>query len=130
MTVTTGRLQLVEEDRGTLGFLEFRNMSFVPRRIFWLKDVPAGSSRGAHAHRVCSQFVVCLQGSVHARAIGVDGSSTDFELEEGAYCDVPPLHWLELDGFSDGAVVVVLASHDYEESDYIRSRTDFDLLLR
>ena len=38
---------------------------------------------------------------------------------------VPPQLWCDLTDFSGGAVVVVLASHPYEEADYIRDHDDF-----
>jgi hypothetical protein len=38
---------------------------------------------------------------------------------------VPPMTWLELDQFSDNSVCAVLASGPYDESDYIRSWSEF-----
>jgi hypothetical protein len=40
---------------------------------------------------------------------------------------VPPGHWVELTPAADGAVLSVLASHGYDESDYIRDRLQFTL---
>jgi hypothetical protein len=39
---------------------------------------------------------------------------------------VPGL-WREIDNFSSGSICMVLASHIYDESDYIR---DYDLFLK
>lgn len=38
---------------------------------------------------------------------------------------VPRLNWLELSDFSTNAIVPVLASHHFEEADYIRSINEF-----
>jgi hypothetical protein len=38
---------------------------------------------------------------------------------------VVPGIWRELYDFSSGAVCLVLASHKYDENDYIRSYSDF-----
>lgn len=130
MTVATGRVQLITEPRGSLGFVEFGQLGFVPKRMFWLMDVPVDGSRGSHAHRVCRQFVVCLTGTVKVSADGTDGSRLELTMSKGDFCDVPPMHWLDLDEFSTGAVVLVLASHEYVESDYIRLRKEFDKLTR
>lgn len=40
----------------------------------------------------------------------------------------PPSTWLDLWDFSPDAVIMVLASAPYDESDYIREREDFDRL--
>lgn len=130
MTVTTGRLELIPEQRGTLGFFEFSQLDFVPKRMFWLMDVPVGGLRGAHAHRLCRQFVVCLTGTVKASADGTDGSRFESIMTRGDFCNVPAMHWLDLSEFSTSAVVLVLASHEYVESDYIRLREEFDKLTR
>ena len=39
---------------------------FTPERFFIVYDVPTREARGAHAHRECEQFLVCVTGSVHA----------------------------------------------------------------
>lgn len=38
---------------------------------------------------------------------------------------VPPGVWASEQGFSSGSICLVLASHAYEEEDYIRSYDDF-----
>ena len=40
----------------------------------------------------------------------------------------PPMTWVRLADFSPGTVLLVLASHRYDERDYIRSREEFDRL--
>jgi hypothetical protein len=39
---------------------------------------------------------------------------------------IPTGMWRELENFSSGAVCLVLASHEYEEADYIR---DYDTFI-
>ena len=36
---------------------------FDVKRIFYLYDIPGGESRGAHAHKVCHQFLIAAGGS-------------------------------------------------------------------
>jgi hypothetical protein len=38
---------------------------------------------------------------------------------------VPPGHWVELTPRTDGSVLSVLASHGYDELDYVRNREAF-----
>jgi hypothetical protein len=94
-------------------------------RVFYLYDVVGGAVRGGHAHRVLEQFIVAAMGGLTVSLW--DGEERrDIELNRayrGLY--VPPAIWTDLVNFSSGAVSVVLASHHFEEADYIRDLDEF-----
>src|SRR3954471_619813 len=98
---------------------------FEIERVFYLYDVVGGAVRGGHAHKVLEQFIVAVMGGLTVSLW--DGErSRDVELNRayhGLY--VPPPLWTDLTNFSSGAVSVVLASHHFEEADYIRDRDEF-----
>lgn len=100
-------------------------LPFDVKRVYYLYDVPGGESRGSHAHRDLSQLIVAAAGSF--RVTLDDGKvKRSFFLNrpyQGLY--VKPGIWRNLDDFSSGAVCMVLASHGYDESDYIRDYNDF-----
>jgi hypothetical protein len=102
---------------------------FEVARVYYIYDVVRGASRGGHAHRRLEQLVVAVMSSF--TVIVDDGKRRRrFELDRadrGLY--VPPMIWRELEGFSTGAVCLVLASLPYDESDYVRDRDEF-LVLR
>jgi hypothetical protein len=94
-------------------------------RVFYLYDVVGGAERGGHAHKVLEQFIVAVMGGFTVSLWDGD-RQRDVELNRayrGLY--VPPSIWTQLGNFSSGAVSVVLASHVYEEADYIRDRDQF-----
>jgi dTDP-4-dehydrorhamnose 3,5-epimerase-like enzyme len=108
-------------DRGMLTVIEaHKELPFLPRRVFWISGVPQDKQRGGHAHRTCDELVICLQGSV--QVILKDGQrSKNFRLEnsaEGLY--LPPMVWIDLFDFSEGSIVLALASLSFMEADYIR----------
>mgnify|MGYP001797710603 CR=1 FL=1 len=43
---------------------------------------------------------------------------------------VVPMVWHEMDEFTPDAVLMVFADQHYDESDYIRTRDEFDTLVR
>lgn len=98
---------------------------FDVKRVYYLYDVPAGESRGAHAHRDLYQLIVAVSGSF--RVTLDDGKvRRTFYLNrpyQGLF--VKPGLWRDLDEFSSGAVCMVLASDVYSEDDYIRNYEDF-----
>ncbi len=114
------------DERGSLAFAETgRQLPFEVRRQFHLFDLRAGVARGGHAHKACHQFLIAMAGSF--RVSTDDGKSKQAWLlsspAQGLH--VPPGHWVELVPGSDSAVLSVLASHGYDEADYIRDRGQF-----
>ncbi len=121
-------LQRADDLRGSLAALEFEDLPFAPRRLFFVFDVPSVEIRGAHAHRTCHQFLVCVTGSV--RVLLDDGvERREVALERpGAGLHLPPMTWGTQYQFSRNAVLAVLASHPYDSADYIRDYEEFQLL--
>jgi acetyltransferase-like isoleucine patch superfamily enzyme len=124
-TVTLHGLTSARDLRGRLVAAEFAALPFEPRRLFTVYDVPSESVRGAHAHRVCAQFLVCLAGSVDCL---VDDGRAREEIrldtpEVGLH--IPPMIWGTQWKYTRDAVLLVLASHPYDAADYIRDYEEF-----
>jgi dTDP-4-dehydrorhamnose 3,5-epimerase-like enzyme len=99
----------------------------VPFRIerMFALAAPAGATRGRHAHRLCSQFMICVNG-----AVGVlcdDGKKKNmFALERrDRALLVPPGLWNTVEFRQDGSVLIVLCDRVYEAHDYIRDYAEF-----
>ena len=120
------RLDHAVDMRGALVAGEaMKHMPFVPQRFFVVHSVPSQEVRGAHAHKVCEQFLVCLTGSV--RAVVDDGRARqEHELDRpdvGLY--MPAMTWGTQYRYSADAVLLVMASHPYDPDDYIREYAEF-----
>ena len=114
------------DDRGSLSFVEPPAiMGFEIRRVYYLYDIPAGKTRGAHGHRHLEQIIIAMAGSFDI--VVDDGMATrNFTLsrpDQGLY--ICPMIWRDLRNFSPGSVCVVLASERYDEADYFRTYQDF-----
>lgn len=122
-------LPRIYDPRGNLTFVQNGDglIPFKIERAYWIYDVPAGESRGSHAHRQSHIMLIALSGSLTVHLF--DGHEHfDFVLNRpfcGLY--VPPGYWREMDNFSSGTVVMSLSSATYSEDDYIR---DYDEFLR
>lgn len=101
------------------------DIPFRPERFFIVYDVPSAETRGAHAHRACEQFLIAVKGSVSA--IVDDGiNREEFVLDRpdmGLY--MPAMTWGTQYRYTSDAVLLVLASHAYDSSDYIRDYAEF-----
>lgn len=116
----------INDARGNLSFIESRkHLPFAIERVYYLYDVPGGETRGGHGHRKLEQMFIAMSGSFDL--VLDDGfERKTFSLNRsyrGVY--VSSMIWRELENFSSGSVCLVLASHRYEESDYIRDYNEF-----
>lgn len=115
-----------EDRRGMLTVVENGvTLPFDVKRVYYLYDIPGGEGRGAHAHRELEQLIVAASGSF---TVTLDDGTCkrSFMLNrpyQGLY--VKPGLWRDLEDFSSGAVVMVLASEVYKEKDYIRDYKEF-----
>lgn len=101
------------------------DFSFDIKRIYYIWDTVRDAIRGRHAHRNLKQVIICLAGSC------------DFTLDDGHervtyHLDCPSTGlyvenfvWREFTNFSQGCIVMVLASEHYDTTDYIRSYEEF-----
>lgn len=95
------------------------------KRIFYLYDIPGGESRGAHAHKKCHQFLVAASGSFEVQLDDGKVKKTIMLNQPFRGLHIPPGIWASEVNFSSGAICLVLASHKYNESDYIRNYEDY-----
>jgi hypothetical protein len=100
------------------------HLPFSIARVFTV-NAPAGNSRGNHAHKACTQFLVCPTGCVEV----VCDDGTDrvvFILDRpNVGLLVPPSIWARQTYRAPGSVLLVICDRPYEEDDYIRDYTTF-----
>lgn len=112
----SGSLTAVESDKP---------IPFDIARVFYLYDIPGGESRGGHAHYECHQLLIAASGAFDVK-IDDGTSSKIYRLDRPYYgLHIPPGIWAEEISFSSGSICLVLASHPYEEADYIRDYQEF-----
>ena len=119
-------LPRVQDHRGNLTFVEnSRQVPFDIKRVYYLYDVPGGSSRAAHGHRNLRQIMIAMSGSFDVTLD--DGfEKKKYHLNRpynGLY--IPRMIWRDLNNFSSGSVCMVLASDYYDENDYYRNYDHF-----
>jgi UDP-2-acetamido-3-amino-2,3-dideoxy-glucuronate N-acetyltransferase len=124
--VTVHRAPMIRDLRGNLSARELgQGLPFEPKRYFVVLDVPTRRVRGEHAHRRCAQLLVCLKGSV-ACVVDDGKGREEIALDSPEIAlHVPPMVWAVQYKYSDDAVLLVLASHEYDADDYIRDYDEF-----
>ncbi|MBO3117642.1 WxcM-like domain-containing protein [Winogradskyella sp. DF17] len=115
----------VHDERGSLAVVEKEAIPFHIKRVYYLFDVPSDSYRGGHAHKKQESLILALSGSFE---VIVDNGKSKKRIilnkpTQGLY--IPTHIWREIDNFSSGAVCLVLASTEFDESEYIRDYDTF-----
>lgn len=124
---TVLQLPKIHNRAGNITVLDNKDniVPFDVKRVYYLYDVPGGESRGGHAHRQLHQLIIAASGSFDV--VLDDGAvKRTFTLNRPDYAlYVAPGIWRDLENFSSGSVLLVMASEKYSEEDYIRSYEDF-----
>ena len=114
------------DERGMLVALEeYNDIPFEIKRVYYMYDTKEGVRRGYHAHKSLEQILICIHGSCKILLDnGQEKKIVSLEKPyEGLY--VSNAMWREMFDFSPDAVLMVLASELYDESDYIRNYDEF-----
>lgn len=106
------------------------DIPFLVNRVYYIYGVPNDMKRGFHSHINLQQVLICVHGSVKIL------TKTPFEEKitnldsplKGLY--IGPMIWREMYDFSEDAVLLVLASEHYTETDYIRDYSKFENLAK
>jgi hypothetical protein len=84
-----------------------------------------GADRGGHGHYELQQYIVAASGSF-TFVLDDSVNKKEFFLNDPSKAlHIQPGIWREIKGFSSGSICLVLASHEYNELDYIRDYNKF-----
>lgn len=114
------------DERGSLTSLEAgKNIPFQIKRVYYIYDTKRDVPRGFHSHKDLEQVLICVNGSCK---IKLDNSKVKetFELnspQKALY--IGKNIWREMYDFSQGCVLMVLASDYYKPEEYIRDYDEF-----
>jgi len=116
----------IGDRRGHVSVVENnKEVPFEIMRVFYLYDIPGGESRGAHAHKECHQLLVAVSGGYQVEVNDGDNVRVFTLNRPNLALHIPPGIWASEINFTSGSICLVLASHEYDEEDYIRDYEDF-----
>lgn len=104
------------------------HVPFLVERVFSVSARKA-SIRGEHAHKRCTQLLICLTKSI--RVSWDDGVSLNScVLDDSSHgLLVPPGFWGRQEYLEDGALLMALCDRKYEVDDYIRDYKEFKIYV-
>ena len=115
-------LETHTDNRGNLTVIE-NILPFTIRRVFYIYGVDK-SERGGHRHHKTIQAAVCIKGE--CKIFNNDGKDKQvFHLDKPSKCVLlEPKDWHKMYDFSDDAILMVLASREFDVNDYIFEKYD------
>ena len=83
------------------------------------------SERGGHAHYNLEQYIIAASGSFNISLDDGNSKRDVFLNHPNKALHIKQGIWREMKSFSSGSICLVLASINYEESDYMRDYEQF-----
>lgn len=110
-------LKTFTDSRGNLTVIE-NVLPFGIKRVFYIYGVD-DSIRGGHRHHKTIQAAICIQGE--CKIFNNDNKEKEvFHLDKPWKCLIlEPADWHKMYDFSKDAILMVLASENFDEKDYI-----------
>lgn len=138
MKITTNNCKFIELQKiidqrdGVLNIAESsKHIPFQIKRVYFITDLKYKSaSRGHHAHKKLEQVIFCINGSFN---LIVHDGSTEQEIflntaEKGVF--LGKNLWHTMSDFSSDCIILVIASDEFDENDYIRDFKKFKHYLK
>lgn len=117
------KITLNKHGAPVIGYLTAPTSGEIPfpvRRIFWTYFTPERITRGRHAHKKTSIVLFALTGKVIVTTETLNGTKRTFVLDKpNVGLLIPPMVW-HTQRCSHTAIQLALASHPYNEKEYIR----------
>ena len=108
-----------KDNRGNLTVIE-KQIPFKIKRVFYIYDVD-DSKRGFHKHKSTIQLAVCVKGSCDIIVENLNKKKYRLDKPEiGLIIEPEDFHWME--NFSTESVLLVMASEEFDNNDYIHSK--------
>ncbi len=112
--------------RGSLVALEEKiNIPFELKRVFYIYNLNSFASRGAHAHKISNQILICVNGS--CEVLLDDGKENRSILLNKPNKGIlqENMIWGEMYNFSKDCILMVLSDTHYDANDYITDYNEF-----
>ena len=102
-----------------------KHIPFNIKRVFFITEANTKLHRGLHTHKKNKQVIFCIQGSIR---LELDNG----KIKEEIMLDKPNIGvlldrmiWHKMSDFKKNTILLILASHLFQEEDYIRDYDQF-----
>ena len=106
-----------DKENGILSYMELTDLKFIPRRMYYVTNVPKGEIRGKHGHYEDEQYLFCVKGQIKVDLVSKTGTETKI-LNSGDTMFYDRMIWSQQQYLTGDDILLVLCSRKFDEEDY------------
>lgn len=118
-------IQSIADNFAIINIIEGKDLPFQIKRVYTVCCNLDNGNRGYHAHKNLKQVIVCLSGAVKFKLNDGAGWQTIILKANHSSLYINGVVWREFEALENNSIIMVLASEEYSESDYIRNYSEF-----
>ena len=126
------KINFFKDSRGKLISIDHKKFKFFSiKRTFFINFVKRKVIRGKHAHKKCSQFIICISGKIKIKTIDSKLNKKSYvlsDLNKGIY--IKPYVWVEIVSMERNTSIACFADRKYEKLDYINTFAEFKKIIK
>jgi dTDP-4-dehydrorhamnose 3,5-epimerase-like enzyme len=112
-----------DDERGVLSYMELTDLKFIPRRMYYVSNVPKGSIRGGHGHYKDEQYIFCVKGQIKIHMLSKNEEET-IVLNPGECVYVDRMVWGEQQYMTGDDIMLVLCSTKHDDNDKFSDKNE------
>jgi len=121
-------LKHIKEAEGNLYPIEFKDLPFEVKRVFYVTNVNDKTIRGEHAHRITEQILICIQGKIMVYLYdGIEHSKHLLNAGDSIY--VAPMIFDSQVYLTGNDILMSLCSTEYDPKDYLHDIEEFERIV-
>ncbi len=121
------KLKNISDKDGKLFPLEFKDLPFKPKRIFYITNVPLNEERGGHAHYKTKQLLICIKGVIGVK-LHNGHNLKQYVIKEGESIFIDKMIWDSQSFLTGKDILLVICNTEYDKEDYIENFEEFKTL--
>ena len=106
-----------DKESGILSYMELTDLKFIPRRMYYITNVPKGETRGKHGHYEDQQYMFCVKGQIKVDLVSRTCTETKI-LNSGDVMFHDRMVWSQQQYLTGDDILLVLCSRKFDKEDY------------
>jgi len=122
------KLNCITELQGNIYPIEFNDIPFDVKRVFYVTNVPQFEERGFHAHYETEQILICIQGKINIKLYN-GKKYKNYIIFPGESIYVGKLIWDSQQYLTGNDILMSLCSTAYNINDYVIDFTQYQKII-
>jgi len=118
------------DQRGKLTFFETGKNILIPIKRVFSVSIPLKKKRGNHAHKKCTQIIICVQGKIKVVFDNGIVKKNYYLRTMSQGLIIPPKKWIVIYGLSKNSNFIVLCDKVFDKKEYILNYNEYLKIIK